>query len=413
MSPRKALCVGMLCLSISVFPARAASLFSSDTFIGVTPFTGLTYGTSDELLSSMQSTALQSLFPAYVGNEQVSVLAFFRGLHMDISMGAGLSEVQLLIPSLGINQLFNTGGSRDANVLLLMDYIKSSGLLGHLTQLQAQTSPTDPIAGNPDSLMSSIIASEYEQVFLSDFSNIASPEAQAVSEAGKAALNQMGIGLEYGQMGHGSNKVESLTIPLSYSIRNDLDPRRQLLLRMPITIIDVDGAKGYHVGFGASYRYPMNARWSLVPSFNYAFTASTDLGSTAQLASLGLTSTYYWRMDGYDIGMGNMVGYVTTMPFSYQGYDFDPGIDNTYLRNGVVISVPTRIQGRKLHFETSLVDTRFFGSKLYDDNYQELRFTLGTTRSASTASSGLFRVGLSLRHTPNSNGYKIEFGYWF
>ncbi len=413
MSRRIPLLASVLLALACPVSSHAASAFTSDTFIGAGSFTGLSYNSADSLILSATSNALQALSPAYTGVEAVSVIASYRGLPLDLSIPNGVNEVSLFINLLNgqhINQFFNSGGSRDENVRLALDFLQNSGLLSDIAQSLAANSSTDPIAGNPDSLMSTIVAADFEQAFLSDFSNIASPEAQAVDGA---HLSQVGIGLEYGHMSPNGISVDSLTIPLSYSVRNDLDPRRQLLLRMPISIVDVDGAKAYHLGFGAAYRYPMNARWSLVPSVNYAFTAATDLGSTAQLASAGVTSTYYWRLDGYDVGIGNMLSYVTTMPFSYQGYDYDPGISNTVLRNGVVISVPTRVRGRKMHFETSLVDTRFFGSELFDDNYQELRFTLGTTRSSSSASTGLFRVGLALRHTPNDNGYKLEFGYWF
>lgn len=413
MSQRVPLLASLLLALACPASSHAASAFTSDTFIGASSYTGLSYDTADSLILSATTSALQTLQPTYTGIEGVSVIASYRGIPLDISIPNGSNEVSLnmsLLNGQHINQVFNTGGSRDENVQLLLDFLQNSSYLTDIAKSLAANTGTDPIAGNPNSLMSTIVAADFEQAFLSDFSNIASPEAQAVDSA---HLSQVGIGLEYGHMSPNGISVDSLTVPLSYTIRNDLDPRRQLLLRMPISIVDVDGAKAYHLGFGAAYRYPMNARWSLVPSFNYAFTAATDLGSTAQLASAGVTSTYYWRMDGYDVGMGNMLSFVTTMPFSYQGYDYDPGINNTVLRNGVVVSVPTRIQGRKMHFETSLVDTRFFGSKLYDDNYQELRFTLGTTRSSSSASTGLFRLGLALRHTPNDNGYKIEFGYWF
>lgn len=402
-------------LLTAVVPAasQAASAFTSDTFIGASTFSNLSYGSAEDLILQVTTPSLLTLLPAYAGNELVSVVGSYRGLPISIGIPNGLNEVSLFIDLGGgshISHLFNAGGTRDENAQLMLDFIQSSGLISSLAKSLAANTSTDPIAGNPDSLMTTIVANDYEQAFLSDFSNIASPGLQAARDT---QLSQVGIGLEYGHMSPRGVSVDSFTVPLTYTVRNDLDPRRQLLLRMPISIIDVDGAKAYHVGFGASYRYPMNARWSLVPSVNYAFTAATDLGSTAQLASAGLTSTYYWRLDGYDVGIGNMLSYVTTMPFSYQGYDYDPGISNTVLRNGVVVSVPTRVQGRKMHFETSLVDTRFFGSKLFDDNYQELRFTLGTTRSSSTASTGLFRVGLALRHTPNDNGYKLEFGYWF
>ena len=44
-------------------------------------------------------------------------------------------------------------------------------------------------------------------------------------------------------------------------------------------------------------------------------------------------------------------------------------------------------------------------------SYQELRFSLGTSRSSKAAS--VFRAGLALVHMKNDNGFKLELGYWF
>jgi hypothetical protein len=126
----------------------------------------------------------------------------------------------------------------------------------------------------------------------------------------------------------------------------------------------------------------MTDNWSLTSSFNYALVGSIDLLSAAQMATAGITSTYFWRQSGYDIGMGNMLSYATTLPFTYDNKKYDPGIENTILRNGVMVSVPVHAFGGKMHFETALVDTRFFGTELYSNSQQELKFTLGTTRSA-------------------------------
>lgn len=411
-SPNFPFVVVPLLALLAVLPANAASPFSANvTFAGGPPIYPVSYSTSDALFQTMFFSSLHTVKTGYTGDGLVAAVGNYRGVNMNFDFTQPFtSELQLTIDSLGITQLFN-GGGRDASAQQLYDYFKSSTFLTQLSQSLAQSSPTDPIAGNPNSLMSTMVAADFEQSFTADFSNIGGPETAIATGTSADKLTRVGIGLEYGQMKQGGSQVSNVTIPLSYSIRNDLDPRRQLLLRMPVSIVDVEGAKAYHLGFGASYRFPMSQRWTLVPSVNYAFTASKALGSTAQMATAGLTSTYYWRKPGYDVGIGNMLGYVTTMPFSYGGYNYDPNISNTVLRNGVMWSVPTVLSGRKLHFETSLVDTRFFGSKLYADNYQEVRFSLGTSRSAKAAS--VFRAGLALRHMKSDTGFNLELGYWF
>ena len=408
----KSLLATVLCLGgpLASNLVGAASPFSADVTINGIPYTGVPYSSSDALFNALSTSSLQALNPnpPYDPFQPVQISGHYRGV--GLSYAANGASVFLDIPSLGIVSDFIAGATRDENAQAMYDYLKSSGLLSQLSQTLARTSPTDPIAGNPNSLMSTMVAADFEQSFTADFSNIGGPETAIATGTSANKLTRVGIGLEYGQMTQGDTDVSNLTVPLSYSIRNDLDPRRQLLLRMPISIVDVDGAKAYHLGFGASYRFPMSQYWTLAPSINYAFTAATDLGSTAQMAATGLTSTYYWRKPGYDVGIGNMLSFATTLPFSYGGYDYDPHISNTVLRNGVMWSRPTLVSGRKMYFETSLIDTRFFGSKLYADNYQELRFSLGTARSAKATS--VFRAGLALRHMTSDNGFNVEFGYW-
>ncbi len=376
------------------------------------------YSSAESLILAAQTGAIQALVPTYTASSQAEMVLGFRGLTINTFFPAGSQELSLSIPSLGISQLF-LGATRDESASLMNDYFKSAGLLEQIASYLAANSPLDPIAGNPNSMMSSLVANDFNQTFNAEFSNIADPSdvatqsGQSVSTA--ESRNYVGIGLSYTQMnmGLGNTRVRTTTVPLSYTIRNDLDPRRQLTFRLPISLTDVEGAKVYNLGLGVSYRVPMSRSWSLTPSFNYAVTGSADLGSAAQVAAAAITSTYYWRNQGYDLGMGNMLGYMTTMPFKYRNYSYDPNISNTVLRNGVLYSRPTRMLGGKMHFEVALIDTRFFGTDLYSDNYQELKFTLGTTRAANLAATGVFRVGASLIHAPKDRGFNLEFGYWF
>ena len=376
------------------------------------------YSSAESLILAAQTGAIQALVPTYTASSQAEMVLGFRGLTINTFFPAGSQELSLSIPSLGISQLF-LGATRDESASLMNDYFKSAGLLEQIASYLAANSPLDPIAGNPNSMMSSLVANDFNQTFNAEFSNIADPSdvatqsGQSVSTA--ESRNYVGIGLSYTQMNMGlsDTRVRTTTVPLSYTIRNDLDPRRQLTFRLPISLTDVEGAKVYNLGLGVSYRVPMSRSWSLTPSFNYAVTGSADLGSAAQVAAAAITSTYYWRNQGYDLGMGNMLGYMTTMPFKYRNYSYDPNISNTVLRNGVLYSRPTRMLGGKMHFEVALIDTRFFGTDLYSDNYQELKFTLGTTRAANLAATGVFRVGASLIHAPKDRGFNLEFGYWF
>jgi hypothetical protein len=386
-----------------------------------TQTTSTGYSDWDTFINAMDKSGLEGLLPGvYTGTQAAHITLDLRGLTMSaVFPDANKANFRLTIP--GIFDVTITdaeaNSNRDTATNLMQDKLERSDILSKISQALAASSPVDPVAGNPNSLMSTMVGNDFNQSFSAEISNIATPGETARTSSGQAneskSSNFVGVGLEYGQMTLGDIKVKSTTLPLSYTIRNDLDPRRQLMLRLPISVIDTAGAKSLQLGLGSSYRLPMTDNWSLTSSFNYALVGSIDLLSAAQMATAGITSTYFWRQSGYDIGMGNMLSYATTLPFTYDNKKYDPGIENTILRNGVMVSVPVHAFGGKMHFETALVDTRFFGTELYSNSQQELKFTLGTTRSANVANAGLFRAGLSYVKTPNDNGFKVELGYWF
>lgn len=395
-----------------------AALFgTTQAAFAITPYTldatvntqNKTFGFSnvEEAIDSLKTENLSTFFSSYTGNEAVNVDMDFRGL--PVNMGyptANSTTLAFAIPSLGINRTF-TGTTRDESESQLRDFLKNGDVLGQIMQKLAEVSPIDPIAGNPNSAMSKMVANDFNNGFLSPASNIATGPNKDTS-----SNNLAGIGLRFGQYKQAGYSSSDLSIPLSYTIRSDIDPRRQLVINMPISQSEVEGAKSYYGGAGFTYRLPMNDEWSLAPSFNYAVTGSKDLGSVAQIVSGSIASTYVFRGDNASFAIGNMVGYYKTLKLSTNGYSFDPEISNTVFRNGLLLSQPASVGGRNMSIEYSLIDTRFTGTKLYNNGYDELGITLGTNKSAGAARSYL-RAGLTYLYSPKSKGFTLNLGYWF
>jgi hypothetical protein len=234
-----------------------------------------------------------------------------------------------------------------------------------------------------------------------------------VPDGGKQSNpNLLGLGLRFGQYRQADVDSRSITLPLSYTIRSDLDPRRQLVINLPISRTEVQGSTSYYTGLGLAYRVPLTDNWSVTPAGNYAVTGSVDLGSMAQMASASLTSSYVFELGSKDLVIGNMVGWYRTLKFSHDGYSYDPGLSNVVFRNGAMLSVPFRLAGKAMAVEYSLIDTRFKGSELYLNNYHEAGITLGTNRSASSARSFL-RAGATYLWSAKSKGFTLNIGYWF
>ncbi len=375
----------------------------------------LSASTALTFFDKMSTDGIQSFSTvAYTGTQAATIFGSFNSLAMTMAFPtANSNTLTLNIPGLGYSATF-TGATRDISAELLADHLETeNNLLGRILRYQAANSPTSPISG-PGGLIQTVAASDFNSNFTDTATNIAVPAsvAAAAVSSSKTTPNLIGVSLQYGAMDVGFSKVRVMTVPLSYTIRNNIDPRRQLTFNLPITVVDADGAKSYQAGFGTSYRFPMNDNWTLTPAGKYSAVGSIDMATVSSLLSLSLTSTYIWNMDGYDIAMGNMIGYSKTGKFKFGDYDFDPGISNTVLRNGLMLSQPVVLAGTKLSVEYALIDTRYRGSAMYANNTQEIGITLGTNKSAFSARSFL-RSGISYIRGRDTKGFNFNLGYWF
>lgn len=359
-----------------------------------------------DAIDKLKLTGFQNLTSSYTNTSIATGQLDFRGLPMVLSFPTSGTTLNFTVASLGVNQTF-AGATRDASVEQFKDFIKKDGgaILNAIMKKLAEVSPVDPIAGNPNSLQSQMVTTDFDRNFTSHASNIK-------AQGGSATNNLIGLGLRFGSYDMNGRTSSSYTVPLSYTNRSDLDPRRQLTISAPITYTEVEGGKVYSFNPGVSYRIPMNDNWALTPAIGYGLTGSVELASLGQMVSGSLTSSYVINRDGYDIAIGNMVGYYQTLKAQSGDYSYDPGIKNTIFRNGVMLSQPTNVFGKGMSIEYSLIDTRFTGDALYTDGYDEIGITLGTNKSANSARSYL-RAGVSYLTSSTAKGFTANFGYWF
>jgi hypothetical protein len=397
--------------------AHGASLFSVVVDISG-QVRSAEFSTFEEAIDVLTTSGLRSLNPGYTGVEAATITINLRGLPVIAQYPtAGSTRLVFRVPSLNINETFQ-GATRDASEEMLEDFLKKNGndILSRMGKEFAKVSPVDPIAGNPNSLMSQLVMQDFNTGFTDFATNIggAPPAgtAPAAPVAGAAPGNLIGIGGRFGQYRQDGLTSRSFTLPLSYTFRNDLDPRRQTSFNLPITFVDTEGAKSVNIGLGASYRFPMSDAWALQPAVSISAAGSKDLGSLAAVASVSITSSYVIPMSGFDLAIGNMVGYYTTLKVSSGDYSYDPEIKNTVLRNGVLLSQPVTFGGERLALEYSIVDTHFTGSELYIKHFDEFGISLGTNKSARSARSYM-RGGVNYLHSSKSKGVNAYFNYYF
>lgn len=333
-----------------------------------------------------------------------------------------------------------TGTTRKESQRQFEDYVQESDIIGRIMKYQSKGSPTSPITG-AGGLMPISIAADFQTNFIATPTMVAAPatvggdiphtttgtppettreDASHPTVAGPATTggssgNFVGAGLGYGSYNITSTneRVSTLTLPLSYTIRNDIDPRRQLHFSLPVTLVELDGTKTVNASFGISYRFPLSDYWTIAPGARYGAVASTDRATVAAIYSASLMSTYVIPLAGFDVSIGNMLGYYATGKFQAGDYSYNPDISAIATRNGVMLSQPVRPMDQPMTIEYSLIDTRYLGSdQPYFDNFQEIGVTLGTNKSALDARSFL-RGGLSYIQGPSTRGITINIGYWF
>jgi hypothetical protein len=379
---------------------------ATDTVTGGSISQPAGFTTVSDLFDASKLKGLSAINSNYTDTSAAVVRLGYRGLPLVFST-TNTAAVSFSIPALNFSKVFNAKATRDDNVSDLNDYLKSSGasILNQMQQLLTKVSPVDPLAGNPNSLQSQLVTADFDRSFTQFATNIKDPGSQSG--------NLIGVALSFGQYNQRGVNSDSVTLPLSYTFRSAADPGRQFTIYAPISVSHVEGAKSYAVNIGMAYRLPVNDNWALSPSVGYGVSGSADLGSAAAMVTMALTSQYQFHKDGYDINIGNSVGTYKSQNFSAGDYSFDPGINNTVLRNGVMVSVPTEIMGHALAYEASFINTHFSGSELYSQQYNELGLTIGTRRSANSIKNYL-RAGITyLKGDNDIKGIRLNVGYWF
>ena len=119
------------------------------------------------------------------------------------------------------------------------------------------------------------------------------------------------------------------------------------------------------------------------------------------------------------MAIANQLGHYRTREFRGPGLGttLNPQINNTVMRNGVVVAMPTVIAGRKLSAELGLTRTDILtdhGDPSFAvDYYNEVSLTLGNNKRLANARSFL-RGGISyVDGQGDVHGLRVKLGYWF
>jgi hypothetical protein len=321
-----------------------------------------------DLLGRFQQASLAATLPGYTRQTPLTADLRVRGVPARLSFPEAGSRLRLEVPGLGLDRSF-TGRSRDQSLALLVNGLAGEGglLNGPLLRLGVQETAIDPIAGNPNSLMAGMLGAAFQTA---TGIGLGAPLAGPGGAAGLVG----GVG--------GAQGVTQGALRLPAGWRLPLPQGDALLVDGVFHATRIDGrweSHGGSVGLGYAWRAPVapaGGAWTLTPAARFGVAGSQDLGAGSGMVAFSLTGTLRlpapWAAPGASLTVGSTAGYLATSPVGRGDLALDYGLRNWGFRNGVALAVPAgEAWGRPLAMTFHAVDTRFAGSALYVNAWQE------------------------------------------
>jgi len=365
----------------------------------------------EDMIDNIDLDEIKSHISAYTDNSAAKISMNFRGVPITLSAAANSKTIKLDIPSINVTETF-TGHTRDDAVDDLEDWFKDEGgsAIEKLMEELAAETPSDPIAGNPNSLMSKMVGADYDYAV--------SPEATIeVNTKNKAELNanMISVFAKYTNYKVDGVKSKEYSLPLAYTIRFN-GSKNTLTVKVPVSMTDVEGSEAYNVGLGLALGYQIKDNWRVTPAVGYGIVGSIDLGSVGQIVNGSVTSAYTHKMEKFSVTLGNMAGYYQTIPFKYKDYSVSPDIQNTVLRNGLNFEIPTNKLAKGTSVELFVTDTRYFGSELFIEQYNEIGFSYGFAKNLVKANKSYMsklRAGITYLTAKDTDAFTVNAGFAF
>jgi len=218
--------------------------------------------TAQGLVDRLSITDFRAEFDSYTDTAAVSTSSVWNGVAVNAGFAADSTALSLSIPTLQVNETF-VGATREQSITMLKNwYNQNSDLVSRMLRQQAADSPNSLITGS-NGLLQSMVATDFATAF-SD--NESRGGANAASAGNAAPSSPLGLGVVFSHMKVAGVQQTAVGVPVSYTVRNDIDPRRQALLRADFSALKSGGAMGYQARFSAGYQFPCptNGSWPRV-----------------------------------------------------------------------------------------------------------------------------------------------------
>lgn len=401
---------GVVLATLVAMPVHAGNLFSLSATVDQSTV-HQSYSAIEDLFEAVDNESLLTLFDSGVYSDvsATDVVLNIRGLPATTSYAANSNTLLFEVPVLGISETF-TGQTRDESQELMEAYLKANGdgIMTKMLNYTAANTPVDPVAGNPNSLMSGMGSADFG--LATDFGG----GGQLSDMKTSSTSNSVSVGFRFGSYSVDDYTQDVYTLPIRYTIRFDSDPRKQLIFDLPLLYTDTNGSDSYNASLGVGLRLPVNDDWSITPAVRGGAVGSLDMGSASILYSGSLTSNYNLYWDDIKVIIGNMAAYYKTVALDTGDFEIDYDLTNSMIKNGIGLEGPLDyiMLGSPTSWQVDMAHTAFFGDDLYIDNYVDVSMSFGTRATESSWDN--LRFGLTFTVGNNDyQGYRINFGYTF
>jgi len=406
----------LLALAISLLfalPAGSRSLFRNQITSGPEAASNATNKLT-EVPDLFDEDTLQELFTISnpVLNGFTSQLDL-RGLPSLIAwsgLAGGPGQATLTFEILDVIEVSFSGSTLQEGLDQFEEWLKGNldgpnapqDLLTDALQALVRSSPVEPVAGNPNSMMTRMTGHDFmlgsEGPFIHSDQRI--PDAS----------DQTGIGLFAGYASAGPYDQELLELPFDHRFNLRFAPNWSILLSFPITATFTEGQWSAMGSLGLGFQYRPFDWWALTPILRLGAVGSIDVGAASLLYSGTLTSDIHFdlarasdALAGITLGITNQLGYSQTIDGIPIGdYELNYGLENGVFRNGGYLRGTFGRSAWGWRFYGN--DTRWAGSDLFLDSSAEIGLAL--LRIGSVASQWPYE-SLSL-----SAAYTGDFDAW-
>jgi hypothetical protein len=326
--------------------AHARKLFETAIVVGDAGGTEHFTGTNrlKNVPDMYEVSTLEELFGGFDPmSENFAAVLDIRGLTGALSWTSPADSdpgLRLVIP--GVLSIEFTGSDYDQALDDLEDWLKGdfdTGLAPEaavtaLLQGLVKHSPVDPFAGNPNSLQSRMLSSDYRLGTEGPFTSGDGPL--------DPSTNLVGLGLEYGHFSAGPFSGEVLELPIDYRI-NLSNPKWSVLMNLPLTTTFTEGKWSILASGALGAQFRPTDWWALTPLFRMGAAGSIDVGA-----------------------------------LDFAGYEFTYDITNPMTRNGGYVEGEFDLLGVPAGWKIFGSNMLLFGDDLFAESQNEVGAQLST-----------------------------------